>query len=291
MRTIAILALTALLLACTGEAEKDLLKPRVIKLGVLPDQSKESLVAKYSPLVDYLSEQLAMEIDLVLSDDYAAMLDDFSARRIHIANFGGLTFTKAELRDNAEPLVMRDTDLNFASCYLVKAADNRRSVNEFEGATFAFGPKLSTSGHLMPRHFLKAAGHDPGAFFASIRYSSAHDNTAIRVRDGDVEIGVANCVIVESMYADGRLQQHEVRVLETTPAYVDYVWAVQENMDTSLKIKLRDAFLALDALVPEHLALLQKLGATAYLPASRADFDDVRRAARDAEFAGMLGSE
>ncbi|MBT8087061.1 MAG: PhnD/SsuA/transferrin family substrate-binding protein, partial [Gammaproteobacteria bacterium] len=112
MRTLTILVLAVFLVACTSDAQKDRLTPEVIKLGVLPDQEQASLLVKYSPLVDYLSAQTGLKIELELSTDYAAMLDDFHAHRIHVANFGGLTFTEAERRDNAEPLVMRDTDLN-----------------------------------------------------------------------------------------------------------------------------------------------------------------------------------
>jgi phosphonate transport system substrate-binding protein len=265
--------------------------PEVIKLGVLPDQEKASLLAKYSPLVDYLSRQTDLEIELVLSADYATMLDDFHAHRIDIANFGGLTFTEAERRDNAEPLVMRDTDLNFASCYLVPGADTRQTVRDFEGEIFAFGPELSTSGHLMPRYFLQAEGLDPETFFASVQHTSGHDETAIRVRDGAVDIGVANCVIVASMDTNGRLRRNEVRILETTPAYADYVWAIHENMDASIKTRLRDAFLALDILIPEHQEILLKLGANAYLPAGRADFNEVRRAARATQITATQGLE
>ena len=291
MRNLTILGLAVFLLACTGEGQKDPPTPQVIRLGVLPDQLTASLVAKYSPLIDYLSRQTNYEIELVVADDYAGMVEDFHARRVDIANFGGLTFIQAERRDKAVPLVMRDTDLNFASCYLVLADDERSTVAEFEGETFAFGPLLSTSGHLMPRYFLDAAGIDADTFFESIRHSSGHDETAIWVRDGVVGIGVANCVIVQAMNADGRLQPGDVRILETTPAYADYVWAVQADMDASLKMALRDAFLALDAINPEHKVILQKLGANAYLPASRTDFEDVRRAARENSFAAMPGFE
>ena len=289
MRNLTILFLAGLLLACTDAGRENPPTPQVIRLGVLPDQSIESLVAKYSPLIGYLAQKTGLEFELVVSDGYAGLLEDFHADRVDIANFGGLTFIQAERRDNAVPLVMRDTDLNFASCYLVSAADDRSSVAEFYGESFAFGPRLSTSGHLMPRYFLNAAGIDPDTFFASIRHSSGHDETAILVRDGDVGIGVANCLIVASMNADGRLQPGEVRILETTPAYADYVWAVHEHMDASKKMLLRDAFLALDAVDPEHQAILKKLGANAYLPASHTDFEDVRRAASDANVAAMLG--
>ena len=150
-----------LLSACSGDLSEDGRTPGVIRLGVLPDQSMQSVIAKYSPLVDYLSRTTALEFELVISADYAAMVDDFQAHRIDIANFGGLTFIEAERRYDAVPLVMRDTDLEFASCYLVPGTDNRNSLEEFEDEALAFGPELSTSGHLMPRYFLTAEGLDP----------------------------------------------------------------------------------------------------------------------------------
>jgi phosphonate transport system substrate-binding protein len=282
LRLLTILLVIALVPACSDKADNETLAPEVIQLGVLPDQSKEALIAEYSPLVDYLSRQTSLDIELAIPADYTALVKDFQDGRIHIANFGGLTFTEVERAADAEPLVMRDADLNFASCYLVAGSERRRSVREFGGEAFAFGPELSTSGHLMPRYYLKASGLDPDSFFASTRHSAGHDETATWVRDGVVPIAVANCVILQSMMADGRLQSNEVRVLETTPAYGNYVWAVQAKLDKSLKLRLGDAFLALDVLNPEHQAILRRLGATAYLPASRADFDDVRRAVQEA---------
>lgn len=289
MKAVIILALALILAGCTGDAERNVLVPDVIRIGVLPDQSPDSLIEKYTPLVNYLKERTSLEIVLVIPDDYLAMLDDFSAQRIHLANFGGLTFTEAERRDNAEPLVMRDVDLNFASCYLVRQSDNRPSISQFKGETFAFGPQLSTSGHLMPRYYLQSAGIDAETFFASIRHSSGHDETAIWVKNREVTAGVANCVIVESMLRDGRLAPDEVRILETTPAYANYVWAVNQELDPAVKTRLRDAFLALDATLPQHRPILQKLGAHAYLPASRADFEDIRRAAHTTDVSATPG--
>lgn len=291
MKPVTLIAFATALLGCSGGSGHDMLSPAVIKIAVLPDQSTEKLIEKYTPLVDYLSEQTLLDIELVVPGDYASMLDDFSAHRIHLVNFGGLTFTEAERRDNAEPLVMRDVDLNFASCYLVRGDETRQSIDEFQGDSFAFGPQLSTSGHLMPRYFLQSSGIDPDAFFSSVRHSSGHDETATLIRNGEVVLGVANCVIVESMAHDGRLSHDEVRILETTPAYSDYVWTVNEKLDPSLKIVLRDAFLALDVTFPEHQAILRQLGAHAYMPASRTDFEDVRRAARSINVSVTAGPE
>ena len=279
MKVVVLLTLLALLLGCTDTTEHDVRTPEVITIGVLPGQSPEQLAEQYGPLVSYLEERTSLEFELVIPEDYQSVLDDFITHRIDIANLGGFTFTEAERRHNAEPLVMRDVDLNFASCYLIQSADERRSILEFEAETFSFGPQLSTSGHVMPRYFLESNGIDPDTFFASVRYSSGHDETAKWVRDGAVAVGVANCMVMESMILDGRLRRDELRILETTPAYSNYVWAVSEHLSAAVKTRVRDAFLDLDATDPEHREVLQRLGANAYLPASRNDFDSVRRAA------------
>lgn len=281
MRYIFTFAFLAMLCACAGEDGQESSIPDVIRISLLPDRSIEELHSRYMPLVDYLGRATSLEFELVFARDYTEMIEDFDAGRLHLVRFGGLTFVQAESRSRAEPLVMRDVDREFTSCYLVSGSDARGTVDEFAGDDFSFGPRLSTSGHLMPRHFLGARGLVPERLFASVQYSSGHDQTAASVRDGTVAIGVANCIIARSMLTDGRLGRGDVRILETTPPYPNYVWAVAASMDEGLKTRLRDAFLALDPMISEHLALLQAAGANGYLPAGREDFEEIRRAARD----------
>ena len=164
-------------------------------------------------------------------------------------------------------------------------------MEEFTGESFSFGPELSTSGHLMPRHFLSVDGITPEEEFESVRHSAGHDQTAEWVRDGVVALGVVNCVILDAMQRDGRLAPDEIRVLETTPTYGNYVWAVQPSMPDDVRTQLRDAFLALDATVPEQRALLQSLGANGYLPAGSSDFTDVRLAAEALNLIQEVGAD
>lgn len=262
------------LCACTDGGNG--ISQREITIGVLPDQTPAVLKAHYDPLLQYLRDQTGLEITLSVPTDYGDLLEQFVAGRFDLANFGAATFIQAERRSGAVPLVMRDVDLAFTSCYLVAAGDRRRGITDFEGESFAFGPTLSTSGHLMPRYFLARAGIDPEAHFGSVRHSSGHDDTAALVRDGEVTIGVANCSIVDAMLNDGRLPGDAVRILDRTPPYADYVWATQSSVNEATRIALRDAFLALDINDPAQRRILHALGAEGYLPAGKEDFDGVR---------------
>ncbi len=279
MKQVLSFAVLAMLVACAEERVDQAETADPILIAVLPDQSKDTLVSQYAALLDYLESETSLEIELEIPLDYSDLLDQFDAGRVDLAWFGGLTFTQAERRSQAVPLVFRDVDLQFTSCYLTKSSDKRTTISEFEGEDFSFGPSLSTSGHLMPRHFMMDDGLDPEQFFASIRHSAGHDQTATWVANGTVALGVANCVIVGSLFGNGLLGNDDVRIIETTPPYSDYVWAVRASLPERTKLTLLDAFLALDASIPEHREILRSQGANAYFPAASENFAMVRMAA------------
>lgn len=268
-----------LLFGCAEENVDQGADPEPIRIAVLPDQSKDRLLSQYAPLLNYLERETSLEFDLTIPRDYSDMLDQFDAGLIDLAWFGGLTFTQAAERSQAVPLAFRDVDLQFTSCYVANASDTRTMIDEFKDEPFGFGPRLSTSGHLMPRYYMAAVDMVPEQFFASIQYSAGHDQTAIWVSNGTVALGVANCVIVRSLLDSGVLSDHNIRIIETTPPYSDYVWAVTPAMDKRIRILVLDALLSLDATIPEHRAILRSQGANAYLPAGISDFQVIRMAA------------
>lgn len=268
------------LFGCSGEDIDPAPTMKPVVVAVLPDQSKEALLARHMPLLEYLRATTSLDFELEIPLDYADLLEQFDTGDIGLAWFGGLTFTRAEQRSQAVPLAFRDIDSQFTSCYLSKSDEFRTRIRDFAGSEFSFGPYLSTSGHLMPRYFLERDGIIPEQFFSSTRHSAAHDQTARWVRDGTVNLGVANCIIVQSMLDNGLLSDDDIRVIETTPPYSDYVWAVSSSMDKHTRMLLLDALLALDASLPQHRVILQLQGANAYLPAASEDFVLVRRAAQ-----------
>jgi phosphonate transport system substrate-binding protein len=279
MKYLITLALLGAICACDDAGGPGSVDLQTLRIGVVPDQAAVALVQRHTPLVEYLGTATGLDVELVLSDDYENFLVDFDEGRLDLAWFGGLTFVQAEYRSDAAPLVMRDVDQDFRSCFLVSGSRPERLVADFEGQRFTFGSRLSTSGHLMPRYFLQQDGRVPEVFFRSVQYTAGHDATAYLVRDGAVDLGVANCVIFRRMLEDGRLLHDDVRILATTPPYHNYVWAIRPALSGEFEAKIVDAFLALDETIPEHAAILRAQYARGYLPVSRENFTEVRKAA------------
>ena len=255
-------------------------RPVVLRVGILPDVSVDNFQQHYDPLLDYLSAETGIDFKLVASEDYADLIGLFRDHEVDLAYFGGFTFVRAQNFYAARPLVMREIDTRFTSLFLVRGGNSAVELADFKDKTFSFGSKLSTSGHLMPRHFLAIEKQIvPEQFFSKVHYSGAHDKTAYLVRDGEFDVGVANTEIILAMMNDGRLREGELRTLWQTPPYSDYVWAVHDYLDEDVSTQLRNAFLKLDMNNKEHNKILLRLGARFYLPAAASDFSRIKMVA------------
>ena len=110
------------------------------------------------------------------------------------------------------------------------------------GVILEFFARLSTSGHLMPRHFLKQMGMVPETFFSEVRYSGSHDLTAAAVLNRDVEAGVANSFVIERISDAGRLSWSELRVPWQTPPFPDDVLAMAKDIDSAPRTRTAEVF-------------------------------------------------
>lgn len=282
--TFAALFLCLALIACSGpESSREVDRFRV---AVLPDQTEAQLRLIYQPLLDYLQTQTDFQFQLEIPESYAELLQWFEEGKVDLAFFGGVTFVKAHASSEAVPLVMRDVDAIFNSLALGNADNPATSLQEFKASRLAFGSSLSTSGHYMPRYFLSQQGIYPEVFFSKVMYSGAHDTTAYWVRDKKVELGIANSKIINAMFADGRLNADELKIVWRSPPYADYVWALQAGIDSLQKNALRDAFLGMHNSEQGRI-ILKALQANYFIPAGMDDFERLENVVIQVEHAGI----
>lgn len=247
-----------------------------LRIGILPGQSETALRERFTPLFEFLSQETGLPYELVIPGDYEELLNAFGAGEIDLGYFGGVTFVKANSEFGAVPLVMRDVDSRFTSIIVV-ADESITTLGDLKDKRLGFGSRLSTSGHHMPRHFLKVQyGITPEEYFHSIQYSGKHDRTAYWVRDGVIDAGVVNPEIIGKMLKDGRLQQGDLRTVLTTPPYTNYVWAVNPRIGPVDRERIRHAFLQLSFDNPRHEAILSRIGAASFYPASVEDFSTLK---------------
>ena len=255
--------------------------PDVLKISAIPDENPNELLRIYSPFAEYLEKELRMKVQFTPVVDYAATVEGLSAKRLDLVWYGGFTSVQAVRRTNgtATRLVLRQEDAEFKSVFIARPGSGITSLQDLKGKTFAFGSVGSTSGHLMPRHFLLQAKINPERDFKQVAYSGAHDATALWVESGKVAAGALNFLVWDKLAQTRKVDLSKANVFYTTPPYVDYVWTARGDLDKGLMEKITAAFLKLDSTKPEHRRLLALHRTKKYIRADDADWKATEEAA------------
>jgi phosphonate transport system substrate-binding protein len=255
----------------------------VIRVTGIPDENPTELARKNQPLIDYLEKRLGAKVVYVPVVDYGAAVSALAAGKIDFAWLGGFTFVQAHLMSSAEPVVQRDIDRHFRSVFIANAGANISKVEDCRGKTFAFGSRSSTSGHLMPRYFMLTLLHiDPEKDLAGQPvYSDAHDATVKLVESGKIQCGALNSDVWKRMSEQGKFNPARVKLIWTTPEYVDYVWTARKGVSPEIIKKFKEAFLSLNAADPQNKIILDLQGAQKFVEASPADYEPLEKIGRN----------
>ena len=255
-----------------------------LRVSAIPDEAPTELQRKFKPLGEYLKKETGLDVQFTPVTDYAAVVEGLATNKIDMAWLGGFTFVQAKLRTGgaAVPIVQRAEDEKFTSKFIVPADSKAKTLADLRGATFAFGAPSSTSGHLMPRHFLAQAGINPEKDFKTVAFSGAHDATVAFVASGRAEAGVLNASVMDKLVESANPNAAKVRVLATTAPYYDYNWTVRPGLDAATTKKLADAFLKLDAANPAHKEILELQRASKFIPTQASNYDGIEAAAKSA---------
>ena len=272
-----LLAWTVLALGTAAHAQQ------VFRITAIPDESPTELARKAAPLVKYLEGKLGMKVEFTPVTDYAAAVETLANKQTDMAWFGGFTFVQALQRSGGKviPLVQREEDEKFRSVFIT-TEPAIKSLADLKGRNVSFGSQSSTSGHLMPRSYLIAAGIDPDKDFKRVAYSGAHDATVAAVSSGKVDAGALNISVWEKLVADKKVDPAKVRVFFTTPTYYDYNWTVHADMPAPLRDRLAKAMLDLDKSTAEGREILELQRATRFIPTRVENYKGIETAARSA---------
>jgi phosphonate transport system substrate-binding protein len=236
------------LLACSTAGA-----PPTLVIAGIPDQNISLLEARFDGLASYLTEETGINTEYIPSIDYAAVVTGFKQGDIHLAWYGGLTGVQARLAaQNAHAIAQRPRDADFHSVFVGNPDLKMKSLADVKGKSLTFGSESSTSGHLMPRYYLMASNVDPSADLEGpANYSGSHDKTWKLVETGAFDVGALNEAVWEKRISEGRVDLTKVTMFHRSPAYYDYHWVMQSNIDEHFgpgsSEKIKDALLSLDA--------------------------------------------
>ena len=218
-------------------------KEKILKIGAIPDQNQEILDRRFNLLSKELSEKLDVKIKYIPVVNYVAAVTAFRTKDLDLVWFGGLSGIQARLQTpNSIVLAQRDIDKEFKSVFIInknfsiKRTDNINDLNLLKKYRFTFGSENSTSGRLMPQYFLNIAGVKLSDFKGQkVGFSGSHDATIALVNSGAYDAGVLNKQVWDRNKEINPKRTKNATLFFITPAYVDYHWLAQGDLDQRFK--------------------------------------------------------
>ena len=211
----------------------------VLRFSAIPSQTATEMKEKFDAFAKYMEHELDVKVEYVHAADYAASVQAFANGQIQLAWFGGLTGAQARHKvPGARAIVFGEEDPQFHSYFIAHKSTGLVPGDEFPLGiakfAFTFGSPSSTSGRLMPEHFIRQhTGKAPAEFFEKEPFfSGSHPKTIELVASGQYPVGVCDYKEWEKAVAAGKVDPQIVSVIWKTPAYADYGFTAHPVLET-----------------------------------------------------------
>ncbi len=286
--------LSLVLASCGGDPG-----PNKLRVSGIPDSKGTEIDALARAVESYLGKELGMEVEYVNATNYDAAVAMIGSNKVDLGWFGGVTGVDAvdACAGEARMIATRAKDLQFKTYFIANRAvvdagrvgpvDSLEALKpQLEGLSFTFGNLRSTSGHIMPRHFMTAAGIDlEHGVKGGAKNQDNHTMTLDMVADGRVDVGALNYTNYDR--ASDEKKQQAVKIYET-PTYVDYCMVARGSLGDELIGKIQAAFTKLDPDNAEHAAMLDAFKAEKFVAAETSQWQMIRDVMKGLQDKGQL---
>ncbi len=242
--------LAVLLVLAPGETAAD--RQTTVFFGVIPRYNPMVMYRNYQPLMDYLTAHTPYRFELKLSRNYTEAVRMLREGETQVASLGDVTFAEASRAFGAVPVLKPLNSLGkpfYRSIIIVRSDSSIEQLEDLKGKTFAFGDIHSTSGNLIPRHFLFRQGIE---LFDLKRFEnlSSHDAVAKAVLKGKVDAGAVKDVVAH------RYRQHGLRVLASSDPIPSVPIVVRKDAPAELVLAIKEALLKIEPKDPQQARTL-----------------------------------
>ena len=283
-RSLCVLAAAALIAPVLGDAAARAETPTFV-FTAIPDQDPTRLAERFKAVSDYLHEKLGVPVRYVPVKDYPAAVTVFVNDEVQMAWFGGFTGVQARAKvPGSRALAQGIEDKAFKTYFIANAQTGIKPEAELNkaiaGKTFTFGSRSSTSGRVMPEHFIEQRfGKPPEEVFNKVGFSGDHTRTIQLVQSGAYQVGAVDYSVWELEKKAGHVDESKVKVIWESPPFPDYQWTVRGDLDKTYGAgftqKLQDALVSAD-----DPKILGAFGRSKFVRADNAEYKPVEDVAK-----------
>ena len=199
-----------------------------LKLGVglfQPDREKND--ATYRPLAEYLAAKLKRPVELRTVDSWEGLAKSLANGETDLALMGPWGYVLANHQAGAQVIstILYDGKPEYFAIMVTHPTSGINSPADLKGRTFAFGDKGSTSGYLIPLHYLMLQGITPEKYFSKVVHTS-HQAIETQVTQGVLDAGADYNRNRNAMIEQGLIKAEQSKIIWTSAPLPNDAFAV-----------------------------------------------------------------
>lgn len=283
---IIILSCLIMLMACAqGECQQRAVNPlpKVLVIGLIPEQNVFRQLERYTPLAAYLSGKIGLKIKLKVLTRYGNIIDNFVASGMDGAFFGSFTYALAHQKIRVAVLARPeglDGISTYHGCIFARADSGIKSIKDMAGKRFVFVDKATTAGYLLPLAYFKEQGVDNyRTYFKETYFAGTHEGAIRDVLDKKADIGVAKNTIFDRLIAAEPAIRRQLKIIAASPEVPENALALRADLAASVRTALQNVLLNMHH-DPAGSRILKTFGANKFIPTTDKDYEPVYRYAR-----------
>ena len=251
----------------------------IIPFGLCPKYNPRMMYQLYQPFIDYLNVNTPYRFEIKLSRVYQDTIERLGRSEIVIASCGPVPYIWARERYPVKPILRplnRDGKPYYQGVIFVRQDSLIQKIVDLRGRGFAFGPELSTAGHILPEYHLRRAGIRLKDLkeYAFLRH---HDSVVNSVLKGKYDAGAVKDVVAFQHQKEGLRFIYITDPIPTVPI------VVREDAPPALVAAVKTALLKID---PQDRNDMKKMVQWdeefkyGFIEAKDSDYDSIRKILR-----------
>lgn len=201
----------------------------------------------YKDLIDYISSKLGVPIEFKQRKTYAEVNELLNQNKLDFAFICTGAYLEARNKMPIEILVVPVVEGKpyYQAYVIVNNESNINSIDELQGKSFAFTDPLSNTGYDYILNILKDRKTTPEKFFSKTIFTYAHDYSIQAVKRKIVDGATVDGLVYEYLKNFQPEKVEGIKIINKSRDFGIPPFVVQKNLDTKLKLKLKNIMLSM----------------------------------------------
>jgi phosphonate transport system substrate-binding protein len=215
-------------------------------MGVFPRRNVKLTHQMFTPLANYLSQELGREVRLRTSKDFKSFWSDLHQKEFDLVHFNQYHYVVANEKLGYEAIVknVEFGENTLAGSIMVRSDSGIKSIKELRGKKVLFGggPRAMVS-YIIPTYMLRMAGLEKGDYIEA--FSKNPPNAILATYHKQADAAGIGAVVSRLKMVTQTIDITEMEYLVKSEPLPHLPWAVKESMPQKTKANIQKTMIGL----------------------------------------------